>query len=304
MSSNPEVDRLVERLENYYNFECDGGPLRNCVEWQQLLAALQSPRLNNPPEVDRLVERWEYIARGCRDLAESRLECAEAMRAAAINRDECAKELRAALQSPRPDSQTECCGVSIAADQRYCSKCGYEARVARPDSQQERLRALAMEGVRLQHGELGLNGHRMGNTQADLAACPHPDCRLVREGTSPPAYRTASCDLCCGGEPFVHVGDCPWKAPAASLPVTEALIPPVASMADVIHVRDGEWIEPTPPHDHKLICCDCGLVHLVDFRIEDDHVQFRAYRNEQESEAWRAANPDLPMQPRRDEHRE
>lgn len=37
--------RLVARLENFYDFQCEGGPLRNCVEWQQLkdtLAALDA----------------------------------------------------------------------------------------------------------------------------------------------------------------------------------------------------------------------------------------------------------------------
>ena len=29
---------LMKRLESYYGFECEGGPLRNCVEWHQLKA--------------------------------------------------------------------------------------------------------------------------------------------------------------------------------------------------------------------------------------------------------------------------
>ena len=37
---------LVGRLENYYDFECTGGPLKNCVEWRELRAVLAtvSPR--------------------------------------------------------------------------------------------------------------------------------------------------------------------------------------------------------------------------------------------------------------------
>jgi hypothetical protein len=27
---------LCERLEQAYSFECEAGPLRNCVEWQRL----------------------------------------------------------------------------------------------------------------------------------------------------------------------------------------------------------------------------------------------------------------------------
>ena len=36
---------LMTRLESHYGFKCEGGPLRNCVEWHQLRAhvsALQS----------------------------------------------------------------------------------------------------------------------------------------------------------------------------------------------------------------------------------------------------------------------
>ena len=29
---------LMTRLESHYGFECEGGPLRNCVEWHQLKA--------------------------------------------------------------------------------------------------------------------------------------------------------------------------------------------------------------------------------------------------------------------------
>ena len=28
--------RIIERLESEYNFECEAGPLKNCVEWQRL----------------------------------------------------------------------------------------------------------------------------------------------------------------------------------------------------------------------------------------------------------------------------
>lgn len=27
---------IIDRLEHHYQFECPGGPLRNCVEWRQL----------------------------------------------------------------------------------------------------------------------------------------------------------------------------------------------------------------------------------------------------------------------------
>jgi hypothetical protein len=39
----------------------------------------------------------------------------------------------------------------------------------------------------------------------------------------------------------------------------------------------GQWIKPGP--QFQLGCCECGLVHRVDFRIVDGQVQFRAYRD-------------------------
>jgi hypothetical protein len=43
--------------------------------------------------------------------------------------------------------------------------------------------------------------------------------------------------------------------------------------------KDGEWVQPVR-RGYKLACCDCGLVHRVDFRLYRGRVQFRAFRNE------------------------
>lgn len=42
---------------------------------------------------------------------------------------------------------------------------------------------------------------------------------------------------------------------------------------------EGEWHEPI--HDgYKMVCCDCGLVHNVDFQVRDGkQVQMRVFRN-------------------------
>lgn len=47
----------------------------------------------------------------------------------------------------------------------------------------------------------------------------------------------------------------------------------------VITNDDGwsDWIQPVM-ENYKMSCCDCGLVHALDFRIENDRVQFRASR--------------------------
>jgi hypothetical protein len=39
-----------------------------------------------------------------------------------------------------------------------------------------------------------------------------------------------------------------------------------------------EWISPIYKN-YKIICCDCKLVHDVDFRIKKGRIQFRVRRN-------------------------
>lgn len=46
-------------------------------------------------------------------------------------------------------------------------------------------------------------------------------------------------------------------------------------------VKKLEWVQPRP-RGYLMACCDCGLVHRMDFRIINGpkrlHVQFRATR--------------------------
>lgn len=42
--------------------------------------------------------------------------------------------------------------------------------------------------------------------------------------------------------------------------------------------KAGEWIQPVR-RGFRLACCDCGLVHTLNFRIRGGHVQFQAYPN-------------------------
>lgn len=50
----------------------------------------------------------------------------------------------------------------------------------------------------------------------------------------------------------------------------------------------GEWVQPVR-RGYKLGCCDCGLVHRVDFRIHRNRVQFRAFRDSRSTGAMRRA---------------
>ena len=53
--------------------------------------------------------------------------------------------------------------------------------------------------------------------------------------------------------------------------------------------RANEWVQPIRK-GYKLACCDCGLVHDVDFRIYKGRIQFRVRRNGKATGGMRAAN--------------
>jgi hypothetical protein len=39
----------------------------------------------------------------------------------------------------------------------------------------------------------------------------------------------------------------------------------------------GEWIQPRMKN-YFLSCCDCGLMHRLNFRIHEGRIQFQAFR--------------------------
>jgi hypothetical protein len=47
-----------------------------------------------------------------------------------------------------------------------------------------------------------------------------------------------------------------------------------------------EWIMPKR-RGYKMRCCDCRLVHTMDFRIKDGRVQFKPRRDERATAASR-----------------
>lgn len=54
----------------------------------------------------------------------------------------------------------------------------------------------------------------------------------------------------------------------------------------------GEWVQPIR-RGYRLACCDCGLVHLVDFRTHKRRVQFRVFRANRETAAIRRRAHDF-----------
>ena len=48
----------------------------------------------------------------------------------------------------------------------------------------------------------------------------------------------------------------------------------------------GEWTRPRMK-DFREQCCDCGLIHRLDFRIVDGRVEFRTRRDDRAAAAAR-----------------
>ena len=54
-------------------------------------------------------------------------------------------------------------------------------------------------------------------------------------------------------------------------------------------VSDGEWIS-VPKRGYKEQCCDCGLVHKMNFRInKEGHIEIQTTRDERSTSAVRRA---------------
>lgn len=48
----------------------------------------------------------------------------------------------------------------------------------------------------------------------------------------------------------------------------------------------GEWVQPIR-RGYRLACCDCGLVHLMNFRTKNKRVQFAVFRANRSTAAMR-----------------
>jgi len=61
-------------------------------------------------------------------------------------------------------------------------------------------------------------------------------------------------------------------------------------MAKYQKVNAGEWVQPVR-NGYKMACCDCGLVHKLNFRIVKkgtrNFIQFQGFRDERATAAVR-----------------
>lgn len=62
----------------------------------------------------------------------------------------------------------------------------------------------------------------------------------------------------------------------------------MAKKVDYHHVQWGEWMR-VRKRNFKEQCCDCGLIHRLDFRIVDGHIEIRTRRDDRSTAAVRRA---------------
>jgi len=59
-------------------------------------------------------------------------------------------------------------------------------------------------------------------------------------------------------------------------------------MAKYNEVKSGEWVQPVMK-GYKMACCDCGLVHTINFKIVHNgkKVRLQAFRDNRKTAAKR-----------------
>lgn len=57
-------------------------------------------------------------------------------------------------------------------------------------------------------------------------------------------------------------------------------------MTSYEHFEPGEWVLPIR-RGYKMSCCDCGLVHTLDFRVRKGRAQFCVFRDDRATAAVR-----------------
>ena len=48
----------------------------------------------------------------------------------------------------------------------------------------------------------------------------------------------------------------------------------------------GDWVRPKR-RGYKMACCDCGLVHTLNFRVVDGHIEFQPFLDNRATAAKR-----------------
>jgi len=58
-----QLRNIFITIENKYNFQCEGGPLRNCADWRQLGELLERIEDAAPPAQEQTEQAWAEAAK-------------------------------------------------------------------------------------------------------------------------------------------------------------------------------------------------------------------------------------------------
>jgi hypothetical protein len=64
---------------------------------------------------------------------------------------------------------------------------------------------------------------------------------------------------------------------------------------DIQQTIDGEWMTPTETEFYRA-CCDCGLTHREEYRVHEGKVQYRVWRDREETAKERERTGKIPAQ--------
>lgn len=67
-----------------------------------------------------------------------------------------------------------------------------------------------------------------------------------------------------------------------------------------VQVMDGEWFElmfTGNPPVHSMACCDCGLVHKVQIKVDGGKIFMMAVRDKRATARRRKSSPPPPQPP-------
>lgn len=59
-------------------------------------------------------------------------------------------------------------------------------------------------------------------------------------------------------------------------------------MSKYHQIVEGEWV-PVPKRGHHNMCCDCAMVHVLDYRVVDGQIEVRFRVNRRATAAARRA---------------
>lgn len=62
-------------------------------------------------------------------------------------------------------------------------------------------------------------------------------------------------------------------------------------MSGFPRIRDGEWVCVTPAsgRPYRMACCDCLLVHRLEFEVVGEEIHMRAWRDAEATAELRAS---------------